>query len=224
MANLLFPGLEGNPVPPAGRGWPLVPTGCDGLRVRRFLVGAMEQQMWFFGCDAACADGNLLVRYGFARYRREQHRGESSCYRFLWCPDPGQTVPVAQVDLHGWCAGLHPVGPGSPAGGFLYLRARNRLGWYDAPAPPAPGDHEDDPAARRSFRVLGRCPEAGFRRSAAHFLGWLEHYERWIEAACGPRYRQRCFERAPQPWLPPSDGRRWLARYRQDLFPPTFIL
>ena len=112
-----------------GRNDDRVSAGCAGLRVRRFLVAAMEQQMWFFGCDAACADGNLLVRYGFRRYRWENHRGESSCYRFHWHPEVGSHDPTALVDLHGWCAGLHPLGASREEGGFLYVRSGNRVGW-----------------------------------------------------------------------------------------------
>ena len=197
---------------------PCAPVGCIGLRVRRFFVAAMEQQMWFFGCDAACADSNLLVRYGFERSRCDDHRGDSSCYRFRWRPRKmGGDAVDASVDLHGWCAGLQPLGAESREGGFLYVRARNRVGWYDAPEPPAPGDYDDLPDARRAFRALGRRPEPGFCRAAARFLDWLEEYEDWIKASHGFRYRQRCFERAPQPWLPPERGRAWLSDYRQAL-------
>ena len=194
------------------------PSSITGLRVRRFLVAAMEQQMWFFGCDAACADGNLLVLYGFRRYRPENHRGESSRYRFLWHPPSAEPSPesAAKVDLHGWCAGLHPA-RSNGAGGFLYVRARNRLGWYDAPEPPTPGAYDDDPAARRAFRLLGCRPEPGFCRAAALFFGWVEEYESWIERTCGPGYRRRCHGRAPLPWLPPTEARVWLGRYRQEV-------
>lgn len=194
-----------------------VPTAAVGLRVRRGLVAAMEQQMWFFGCDAACADGNLLVRYGFQRYRQEVQPGESSSYSFFWRPPADKNMPVAQVDLHGWCAALHPLGSHRTEGGFLYVRARNRIGWYDAVAPPAPGEYDEQAAARQAFRSLGRSPEAGFCRAAARFLGWIEEYEGWIEAACGPGYRRRCFGRAPLPWLPPNEARDWLGRYCQEI-------
>ncbi len=128
-------------------------------------------------------------------------------------------VRMVQMSVHqnGWCAGLHPVGVSRHQGGFLYVRARNRVGWYDAPAPPAPGEYDDQPVACRAFCPLGRGPEPGFCRVAAWFLGWVEEYEGWIEAACGPGYRRRCFERAPLPWLPPGEGRAWLASYRQEL-------
>ena len=201
-----------------------VPLGVTGLRVRRFLVAAMEQQMWFFGCDAACTNGNLLVRYGFRRDRPEGHRGKSSRYRFLWQPAAahyrlaGPAAEPFRVDLHGWCAGIHPERHGG-AGGFLYVRAGSRLGWYDAPEPPAPGEYDDDPAAVRAFRLLGRDPESGFRRAVSLFLGWVEEYESWVERTCGLDYRRRCHARAPLPWLPPSEARGWLARYRREITP-----
>lgn len=200
----------------------IVPPRCFGLRVRRALAAAMEQQMWFFGCDAACADGNLLVRYGFQRFRLSGHRGESSRYRFHWrCSERAlvgclHAVEDALVDLHGWCACLHP-GTDGAQGGFLYVRAGNRLGWYDAPHPPMPGEYDDDPAARRAFRLLGRRPEHGFCRAAALFLSWVEDYEGWIERTCGADYRRRCHGRAPLPWLPPGEARGWLAQYRGEL-------
>ncbi len=200
----------------------VVPAAAVGLKARRCLAAAMEQQMWFFGCDAACADGNLLARFGFRRHRPEGHRGESSCYRFLWSPDGAAGDGAARVDLHGWCAGLHSGG--KDGGGFLYVRAGNRLGWYDAPQPPAPGAYDDDPAARRAFRLLGCRLEHGFCRVAVLFLGWLEEYEGWIEQTCGPDYRRRCFQRAPLPWLPPADARGWLARYRREITHATHLL
>ena len=190
---------------------------ADGLKARRCLVAALEQQMWFFGCDAACADGNLLVHYGFRRHRLEDHPGQSSSYHFLWRSGGDLSLPATQVDLHGWCAGLHPLGDHGAEGGFLYVRARNRVGWYDAPTPPVPGAYDEEPAARRAFRTLGRCPESGFCRAAMRFLTWVEEYESWLECTCGSDYRRRCFERAPLPWLPPAEARGWFARYRQAI-------
>ncbi len=161
------------------------------------------------------------MRYGFGRYRIEDHRGKSSRYRFHWNPSSRSatgrhTAVPAVVDLHGWCAGIYADSPGGPSG-FLYVRAGNRLGWYRAPQPPDPGEYDDDPQARRAFRVLGRHPELPFCRVTALFLDWAEEYEIWIERTCGPDYRRRCHERAPLPWLPPAEARDWLACYRADL-------
>lgn len=205
-----------------------VSNDACGLRNRRSLAEAMEQQMWLFGCDAACADGNLLLRYGFERHVPAQPRGRSSCYRFRWraADDRGTTTgsPARPlVNLHGWCAGLH-THESTGEGGFLYIRAGNRLGWFDAPEPPLPGDYDDQPAARRALRLLGRDPESGFRRVAGLFLRWLEEYEDWIEASCGSNYRRRCFERAPMPWLRPEEGRAWLINYREALATPVIAL
>lgn len=192
----------------------VVPEGeIVGLRVRRFLIAALEQQMWFFGCDSACADGNLLVRYGFSRFRTGQHRGVSSRYRLLWRPSAVSEAPASQIDLHGWCAGLHRLDASCEAG-FLYVRGGTRIGWYEASEPPDPGQY-DDHFAPGVFHLLGRRPEPGFCRAAALFFRWVEEYERWIDLTCGPGYRQRCFACAPQPWLAPRDGRSWLTRYRE---------
>lgn len=196
------------------------PVGIVGLRVRRFLIGALEQQMWFFGCDAVGRNGNLLERHGFRRCRQDHPRGRSSCYRCEWTLDAAsaalaQTATVT-VELHGWCAGLH-INGGPHQSSFLYARAGNRLGWINVPEHPAPGEYDDCASVRRSFCLLGRRPDEGFQRTAGLFLRWMEHYEAWVDATCGIHYRQRCHEMAPLPWLPPVSGRAWLRAYRTAL-------
>ncbi len=81
------------------------PGGITGLRVRRFLIDALEQQMWFFGCDATGRNGNLLERHGFHRCRQDHPRGRSSCYRCEWALNAANAslmgVAAATVELHG---------------------------------------------------------------------------------------------------------------------------
>lgn len=206
------------------------PTGAAGLRVRRFLIDALEQQMWFFGCDAVGPNGSLLERHGFRRCRQDLPRGRSSCYRCEWALNPTAAALVktatATVELHGWCAGLHLDG-GPCAGSFLYARAGNRVGWLNTREHPAPGDYDACANVRRSFSLLGCRPEPGFQRTAALFLLWMEEYERWVDDCCGVRHRERCHQLAPLPWLPPAQGRSWLREYREALLPglksiPTF--
>ena len=42
----------------------------------------MEQQVWCWGRDVECRDGNLLMKFGFERYRDNDSDFRSTCYRF----------------------------------------------------------------------------------------------------------------------------------------------
>ena len=65
------------------RGAPSVPP----LKIYRYFLRGMEQQMWFFGQDARHG-GNLLRRYGFESFRSSQQG--SNDWRRRCC------MPVAQ--------------------------------------------------------------------------------------------------------------------------------
>ena len=51
----------------------------------RDICARLQQEMFFWGCDAAYQEGNLLVQFGLARIARSHSGGEgSSRYRINW--------------------------------------------------------------------------------------------------------------------------------------------
>ena len=175
------------------RGAPSVPP----LKIYRYFLRGMEQQMWFFGQDARHG-GNLLRRYGFESFRSSQQG--SSRYRIAW--------RCAVVEMHSFCAGLYRA----DAPGFLYIRGRSGAFRYQGSQPPDPEcfchapieipEHTD--ACDPFFAALGL------------FTQWLEEYEAWLENLVGPTYRARLFPHCPLPWLPPEQARRWLGRFGEE--------
>lgn len=135
------------------------------------------------------------MRHGFSRFRPENTTGASSRYGLDLAGGGGR------IELHGWCAGLYGA-----EGGFIYVRAGERIAFYEAPCPPEPGGYGSD-----CLHAPGRRPQPRYGRACAAFLAWLLAYEDWTIATFGSRYRARCHQLAPRPWLPPAEARRWLA-------------
>lgn len=172
-------------------------------RFRRWLAAGLEQQMWFLGCDcAAGGEHNLLVEYGFRKFRDPGQSGRSSRYQL-------HRADASVVDLHGFHAAV--LAPG--AGAFVYLRGRQQsyatddVGLFDPGAwTPQRMSSFPRPEAARSTLSAGLA-----------FLQWLLDYEAWVEGKMGPRFRQHCHRRAPLPWLPPARANDWFDALRQRL-------
>ena len=180
------------------------PTPPPRSQVRalvRDLSGMLIQQMFFWGCDAQHAGGNLLVRLGGQRLAREQQCGEgSSRYRFNW--------QAGTVELHSFCAGWYPRD--AAASGVIFIRGRERLFECAGATPLTPGEYEE---GRFRFanaeEMLVLC---------GPLLSWLLDYEAQVESATRPGYRDRCFALYRQhvqskPWLPPANAVAWLGDF-----------
>jgi hypothetical protein len=168
--------------------------GVPPLKIYRYFLRGLEQQMWFWGQDARHGD-NLLVRYGFEHFRSSAQG--SSRYRLAW--------RGATIELHSFCAGLYR--PGTP--GFLFIRGRNEAFRYEGAEPPDPECFCRAPLAIPEH-TNARDP---FFAALGLFLDWAEHYEVWLEALVGPRYRAGLFPYCPLPWLPPEAARSWLGKF-----------
>ena len=161
------------------------------LKIYRYFLRGMDQQMWFFGQDARHG-GNLLLRHGFESFRTGKQG--SSRYRLAW--------RGATIEMHSFCAGLYRA----DAPGFLYIRGKGNAYRYDGSAPPDPECFCHAPLAIPAH-TDARDP---FFAALSLFTQWLGEYESWIEKLTGSAYRARLFPHCPVPWLPPAEARRWL--------------
>lgn len=156
----------------AGQGW------CMPRPVRRFGGRLMEQQVWCWGRDVECSDGNLLVRYGFERHRDNNTSERSTCYR------------LDQDDLH-LCLWGFGMFFGSRELGGLYL---NRFDFCPIWAPiESLSLNIHWPNELPIFaRPRGRSQWQRARQLRKLSLFWIAGYESWVRANVGLAYRRQC--------------------------------
>ncbi len=165
------------------------------------LAQLMKQQMYFWGCDARYAGGNLLIQMGGKRLAKVRQSGEgSSRYRFLW---QGGTI-----ELHSFCAGWYSSDSTVP--GVTFIRGLERFFASNGESPLTPGRYEQDRLnSATPDKILSIC---------SPLMEWLADFEQKIEEAMSPRYRESCFEQYRQygehrPWLPPAAASKWLTQW-----------
>ncbi|MFT7153667.1 MAG: hypothetical protein ACI9Z7_000725 [Alteromonas macleodii] len=166
-------------------------------KVYKRLIRGLEQRIWYLGIDALQLENNLLVKYGFDRYRTSDHIG-SSRYKIKW----GSTT----VEIHSLCLGIY----GNNQDGFLYVRSPAGAYVYTDQTPTVPGNY------RTVFltRPVDVDSKQHFHKASSAFLEWLEDYESWIEETLGKNYRLDCYERYKRDWLPPNEAMEWFRQYR----------
>ncbi|MFY8214971.1 MAG: hypothetical protein ACOVMP_00035 [Chthoniobacterales bacterium] len=182
MAHIFIPNA---PTAPASRRRSLV----------RDVAALLRQQMFFWGCDASCRDGNLLVRYGMTRISEKKIGSEgSSRYRIEWGD--------GTVELHSYCAGWY-----SRCGeGVVYIRNRERLYACCGELPLTPGAYERDRHSAENADAMLSISRPMVR--------WISEYEDWVQSRTAPDYRRKCWKRllsrvGDKPWLPPDLAAQW---------------
>lgn len=168
-------------------------------RIIRKLNRGLEQYLWFLGQDTRDRKCNLLEEYGFHRYRTLFHGG-SSRYQIPW--------GLKTVELHSYCVGIY-----GGEEGFIFIRAQDSGFLYLGKLAPVPGRYNKKFLATPSNEESKRR----FYSASCEFLQWLEHYESWVEANCGKKYRQDCYGRYHRKWLEPDAAHDFFNRYRFDL-------
>ncbi|MCH2180788.1 MAG: hypothetical protein MK108_02165 [Mariniblastus sp.] len=167
-----------------GQGWYLPRP------VRRFGGRLMEQQVWCWGRDVECQEGNLLIGFGFERYRDRETEDRSTCYR----------LDQDQLHICLWGFGMFF---GRRDLGGLYL---NRFDICPKWAPVeslAMGIHWPDelpPFARP--QGLPQWQRA--RELWTSLLLWIAGYETWVRAQAGLAYRRECVETWLRPFVRPE--------------------
>jgi hypothetical protein len=146
---------------------------------RRIVNVLLNQQFWCWGQDIRRPAGNLVLAFGFRRFRPPVGVLGSSCYR----------LPFAggEVVLWGWGVLWSRAGTGV----FLPRRQfapQGVRGCLAAPCWSPEGLPALDPPTLVSQQTLALLAE---------LLDWLAGYERWVLQVAGLDYRRACAGAAP---------------------------
>lgn len=167
-------------------------------KIYKRLIRGLEQRIWYLGQDTIDPENNLLVKYGFERYRTADHIG-SSRYKLKW--------GAFTIELHSLCLGVY----GAEQDGFLYVRSPEGAYIYLNQNPTLPGHY------RSEFLIKPKTVEDKWRfhKASCVFLEWLEHYESWLDNTIGKDYRLMCYQLYKCDGLAPDDAREWFRQYRK---------
>lgn len=181
----------------AGQGW------CIPKTVHRFGDKLMSQQVWCWGRDVQCPEGNLLMRYGFKRHRDNDEADRSTCYR--WDQD--------ELHVCLWGFGMFF---GSRELGGLYL---DRFDFCPAWAPVESLSLDIHwPNELPVFtRPRGAAQWQRARKLWKQSLLWIASYESWVRKSVGIRYRRHCVDTWLRPFVRPEKKvAAWRFLSRQD--------
>lgn len=153
----------------------------------------LTQQCWYWGFDVRRPEGNLLLDYGFARYRSPEGQVGSSMY--VLAPKP-----ELQVTL--WSFGFSYR---HRELGRLYL---NRFAFdpllIDAEELALGICLPDQLPPQR--RATSRAEQERLALLLAESISWIVEYERWVLEQYGLDYRRSCLAQwsRQKPALPPE--------------------
>ena len=177
--------------------WPSWEPG-DPTRVRQFASALLDQQMWCWGWDIRRSEGNVLLQYGFSRWRPPEGILGSSAYQL-------SSPPSRQVVL--WGFGLFY---GDGADGGLYLKRFTFAPlWCPNPDLRAALWRPEELPEFRGPQTSGE--QSSVQRLLSAALRWTAEYETWVLATLGADYRRQCLagwdkavakaETMPSHWL-----------------------
>ncbi len=139
--------------------------------------------MWFFGRDIQHPEGNLLLRFGFARERPPAGVSGTSRYTLA--------TPVGSLTLWGWGAHWCDDQP-------LALLMRRHGPGPRLVSAAAPLDHVWAHTALTGTRAAVGAEWARVGALLAAFAGWVHTYERWVRETCGESWRSDCAALRPR--------------------------
>lgn len=168
------------------------------------LEDCLYLQLYYWGRDVIHPKGNQLVSYGFRRIAKTSKEGTS---RYQFPLDNGM------IELHGWCMGWYS--PEQP--GFVFVRKRHRLFFWDSGETPQP-EHLEKATLRAPESVEDWVKMASLLQKC---VSWVLHYETVNEHKNGTKYRRRMFhqyEKLPNAkrWMPPDVQREWLRLFMEN--------
>ncbi len=153
----------------------------------------IHQQCWNWGQDIRRRQGNLLLEYGFTRYRIPEELAETtqgcSAYRIRL---PKKVILIL------WAFGVFYCDP--QYGGMFLARYRFLPKRLDASDLTLPIWREDQLPPRHTPRT-----DEEWRTTItllARALRWIGEYERWVIEACGLRYRREGLKRWERETIP----------------------
>jgi hypothetical protein len=160
----------------------------------------LHQQCWCWGCDIRRPAGNLLLEYGFERFR---HARGSSAYRY-------RSTDGAIVL---WGFGLAWI----PAAGMPIFVGR----YTPVPAELPDVSGLETIAAPAELRLVRRPPDAAMWWSVIRALQWIGSYERWVLEHAGASWRRTTIEEFGDKRVSLSPADAWIdeaARLDQALW------
>ena len=142
----------------------------------QFAASLLNQQIWCWGRDIECTEGNLPVRHGFQRIEKPKGCDASSLYRL-------NLSPTSRVILRGF-----GVFCGDDRWGGVFLR---RFGFVPQFTPesdllrPAWSLEDLPQLALPSKDQMSDC-----RHLLLTLVDWIRQYEVWIAESVGIAYRR----------------------------------
>jgi len=146
--------------------------------VKRFGELLLHHQCWFFGRDILHPDGNLLVQYGFKRYKAPKKAGTNR-YRML-------IDKAVEIDL--WGFGLF-YGDAQVGGIFIRRYDFSPLLFQTGSLGPRIFKSEQLPKSQRPINSDQIDAAKDLTRRA---VDWILSYEVWVEGVCGKQWRRKC--------------------------------
>ncbi|MBE7533736.1 MAG: hypothetical protein HND44_21015 [Chloroflexi bacterium] len=146
------------------------------------LKALLHQQMWLFGRDILCPEGNLLYHYRL----NHQHAEAKGCSMYT------RHEADRQIVLWGWGIWLGQEN----VGGIFMGRYKARAQFTAVPTLTGPIHRPESlPAVRQ--RLASETAVGAMRDLLAQLLTWLADYEAWVLAAYGRAWRQTALKPFP---------------------------
>ncbi|MEM7803246.1 MAG: hypothetical protein AAF633_28910 [Chloroflexota bacterium] len=139
------------------------------------LKPLLHQQMWLFGRDILCPEGNLLYQYRFTHERSEKRGG--SMYTRL--DDDRQIV------LWGW-----GIWFGQAEKGAIFVNRFKAQPRYTHVATLSQTIYREESLPHLTHRVDSQTQVEAMSQLWAELLQWLAAYEAWVIDKVGPSWRQ----------------------------------
>jgi hypothetical protein len=160
---------------------------CMPRPVRRFGGKLMEQQVWCWGRDVEYTDGNLLMRFGFERYRDRGTADRSTCYR----------LDKDRLHVSLWGFGMFF---GRRDWGGLYLHRFDFCPQWAPVESLSLAIHWPDELPGFA-RPRGRAQWERAHKLWKASLLWIASYEAWVRATVGLAYRRECVATWARPFV-----------------------
>ncbi len=142
----------------------------------------LHQQMWLFGRDILCPEGNLLYQYQFTHQRAKTHSG-AMYTRF----DGDQ-----QIALWGW-----GIWFGQAEEGAIFVNRYKAKPQFTAVSTLSQSIFRETELPHLASRVRNQAEVKTLQKLWVDLLCWLGEYETWIVDTAGKNWRQTTLEGFP---------------------------
>ncbi len=144
-------------------------------KYKKHIKPLLHQQMWLFGRDILCPEGNLLCEYSFTRERSAGRGGSMYTRR-----DGAQ-----QIVLWGWGIWFGQVDTGA-----IFVNRYKARPQFTAVSVLSQTVHREEALPQRTDRVSSVTEAQTMQRLWVNLLDWLADYEAWVLATAGDCWRQ----------------------------------